>query len=117
MLQSERRTDINAFIMFSDLSQLMHAITNLSLDEFRDVVRLHQTVVIARVLLRKEKGFGHVALIIHMSEEGTRIQSIKTAAAEDKPMAVAAPGVITFHVVAVGSRERIEISRLQMDHV
>ena len=73
MLQSERRTDINTFILFSDLSQLMHAIANLSLNEFRDVVGLHQTVVIACILLRKEKGFGHVTLVIHMSEEGTRI--------------------------------------------
>lgn len=66
---------------------------NLSVDEFGDIVRLHQAFVVVGILLRKEEWLGGFSVGIDVGDVEACEESIVTARGEQHPATGLTPRV------------------------
>ena len=85
-------------IPFKDVCKGLWLDGDGAVHEFWNVIAPHELTVIVRVGTWQFKGFGAVSVLVDVGKEWTGIGAIVTATAEDYPLAVARPGVITLRV-------------------
>ena len=86
-------------ILFQDISKVLGLDGDGTSHELRDVVTLQQLTVMVRIGTRQFEGLAATTIGIDMGNEWTGVVAVVAAAAEDDPLAVARPGVVTLSIL------------------
>ena len=107
--------NLYSLIAFHLSLRLMDIEANRFAGEIGHVIAVEQfSIVLPRVTLWQEEGFGAVAIVIDAGKEELGIHAVRALRGKDKPVGVRTPVVKAFHIVAVHLVQKACFSRLQV---